>query len=91
MNTAVPVQFKVQRTNTIVVVILLKTTKQKEDKKKVRTNDDACTFASSKLIFSPRHALYIYNMLHADAGLPATVNRMRSPKLATSNSRIKPS
>lgn len=90
MNTAVPVQFKVQRTNTIVVVILLKTTKQKEDKKKVRTDDDACTFASSKHIFSPRHALHIY-MLHADAGLPATVNRMSSPKLATSNSRIKPS
>ncbi|WVQ86832.1 hypothetical protein IAS59_000548 [Cryptococcus gattii] len=29
-------------------------------------------------------------MLHADAGLPATVSRKRSPKLATSNSRIKP-
>lgn len=59
MNTAVPVQFKVQRTNTIVVVILLKTTKQKEDKKKVRTmmmHAHSPAQSSSSLLVT----LYIY-------------------------------
>lgn len=76
MNTAVLVQFKVQRTNTIVVVILFKTTKQKEDKKKIRTmmmhvHSPTVQSSSSPSLFI---MLYIYNMLHADAGLPATVN-----------------
>lgn len=59
MNTAVPVQFKVQRTNTIVVVILLKTTKQKDDKKKVRTmmmHAHSPAQSSSSLLVT----LYIY-------------------------------